>query len=156
MELSSLILIITTILAVYGAILSTINAYQKWNENKPCIRVGYYSEYLENRKQYCVISAQNIGNKPVTMSYAYIMYGNPFGRFVLNKQKVRSPCGGTEINSSIYGKQIQSGQCLEVKYLFPDDFKFLMEMGWDESEELVGIFVDQIDNVYKSQPFTLE
>jgi len=147
MELTESVLIITTIIAIYGAALSSYNVYQKWCENKPKIIVDfkYYCVGTETgeREEYYEIVAKNIGNKPVTMSHTYI------------EEFVKSDLSKTGNNEFINGKQIFSGQCIEVKYLYPDDFYPIVTPKNVDEIEVIGVFVDQIGNHYKSKPFVL-
>jgi hypothetical protein len=68
---------------------------------------------------------------------------------------VKSDSSKTVNNESINGNQIFSGQCIEVKYLYPDDFYPIVTPKNVEEIEVIAVFVDQIGNHYKSKPFVL-
>jgi hypothetical protein len=67
--------LVTAGVAVYGAILSTYNAFSKWVENKRLVRIGIrYGIYPENPKVF--ISAVNAGKRPVVLSEKWIILPN--------------------------------------------------------------------------------
>ena len=142
MAISDIVIIITTCIAVYGAILSTYNAYQKWNENKPKIKVDTINHFNEElADNFYVIVAKNVGIKSVTMSHAYIEECES-GR-------------KTEANWIVDGKIVLSGQSAEASFQFPEDFGEFYGKNFDRKKNFVGIFVDQIGNIYKSEPYSL-
>lgn len=143
MAISEIVIIITTCLALYGALLSTYNAYQKWNENKPKIKIETINRFNEElADDFYVIVAKNVGIKSVTMSYAYL-------------EECKSGCK-TEANWVVDGKILLSGQAAEATFEFPDDFGEFQRKHISIKNHFVGVFVDQIGNIYKSKPFTLK
>ncbi len=60
--------VIVTIVAVYGAILSTFNAYQAHNKNKISVKVnGFIGKMIpdETDGDYLIFSFTNTGQRPV-------------------------------------------------------------------------------------------
>jgi len=141
MAISDIVIIITTCIAVYGAILSTYNAYQKWRETKPKIKVDTINHFNEElADDFYILVAKNVGIKPVTMSHAY-MEECESGR-------------KTEDNWIVDGKMVLSGQSAEASFQFPEDFGNFYGK-FNREKKFVGVFVDQIGNIYKSEPFSL-
>jgi hypothetical protein len=146
---------------------STYSIYQNWHENKPKIKVDFHYYIAETEtgggEEHYDIIAKNIGNKPVTWSHAYIEeYVKPEETdstsrpFLVKNQKYFSDSSITENDESINGKQIFSGQCTEVEYRFPGDFKpIVTPENIHDEKEVIGVFVDQIGNRYKSKPIVL-
>jgi hypothetical protein len=153
---------IIPIAALWGAILSTVMLALKIIENWIKVKV--------NSRNYCIgeddgpvdeyysIKAINIGNKPVTMAYAYIEVYPGIYRRVLSIFKIRqSNMPRTGWHTSIDGKQIFFGQCIEVEFKFPDDLiPIVTPKNIGTKKKVIGVFVDQIGNVYKSKPFEID
>jgi hypothetical protein len=154
MELTEIGIIVSLCLGVYGAILSTYNLYQKRQENKPKIVVDsdiWFDETCNKADLFYIIVARNIGLKPVTLDYCYIEEYSDKAK-IDGKGPLR-----TSSDLSINGKQIMSGQCIEVKYRHPYDFDPILDPYQNNSKKnVIGIFVDQIGNKYKSKPFQIE
>jgi len=140
--------IITIALAILGAILTSFTVYQKWRETRPKIRVDLDEEWIDDNgaahHYYCVI-ARNIGIKPVTMKKFYI-------------EESGYPHNTTKNDESIDGKQILSGQSIEISYRFPNDFNPIIDPYHYDNEpvEVRGVFIDQLGNVYRSKSFSIE
>jgi len=64
--------LIVPIIAIYGAILSTIIYYQKRRDNKPKIVNDYYSGDPLDPELFVGLVVRNFGKKPITLSYATI------------------------------------------------------------------------------------
>ncbi|MCX6688872.1 MAG: hypothetical protein NTZ39_04155 [Methanoregula sp.] len=149
--------IIVPIAAIWGALLSTSMLILKLYENKVKIKVDYENYVLEipNEKptEYYTIVAKNLGSKPVTMAYAYIALEN----YPSEKWHNLVEDGATGEDRSINGKQISSGQSIKAEFEYPADFSsFVTPKTVGNTIMVIGYFIDQVGNYYKSEPFEID
>jgi hypothetical protein len=165
MSINDVILFLTPIIAVYGAILSTYTIYQTWRSNKPKIKVAYFFDFVESNENgvdLYTISAMNIGNKPVTWAYFFIREYIPeeekessFFANIIHRKRYYSGMT-TEWDTSINGRQTFSGQNISINLTCPEDFDpIITPENYGTIKKVVGIFIDQVGNCYKSEPFTI-
>jgi hypothetical protein len=146
--------IIIAVAAFWGAILSTIVFVSQILENRTKIRIAYRN-YLDDEnevvREFYAISAINERNKPITMAYAYIEQYSPV------KVGILPSIARTRWDTSIDGRQILNGQRVEVEFEYPYDFKpIITPENLGEKKQVIGVFVDQAGNIYKSdKPFMI-
>lgn len=148
--------IIVPIAAIWGAVLSTSMLILKIYENRVKIKVDYTNYVLElpNKKytEYYTLIAKNLGSKPVTMDHAYIALDN----FPSEEWQKNLEDGATWDDHSIEGKQILSGQSIKAEFEYPAAFSsFVTPKTVGNTMMVVGYFVDQVGNYYKSEPFEI-
>jgi len=123
-------------IAVYGAVLSTIVAVQKWLENKPKIVIDYDYFDPDHAELYLMLIVENHGEKSITLSYAAIKEENPENR----------PCLA-EPYMQVDGKEVKSGKNLKIPFTIQQ-----VPERWLKSEmQLVGIVRDQLGKEYRSK-----
>ncbi|SRR5260370_20631295 len=84
--LTTVLAIFASIVGIYGAILSSINAYWHWKEQHSQIRIRLYAiieKMLDETYRYVAWQAQNIGTKPVIIAGGGIILPNRY-RFWVN------------------------------------------------------------------------
>jgi hypothetical protein len=155
-ERMELIDLIVPIAAIWGAALSTSMLILKIYENKVKIKVDYQNYVLERPDEkpteYYALIAKNFGSKPVTMAHAYIALNN----FPSEKWHELVEDGATWEDHTIEGKQILSGQSIKAEFEYPAAFSsFVTPKTVGNTIIVVGYFVDQVGNYYKSDPFEI-
>ena len=140
--------IITALIAVYGAGLSTYIAVREWKAKRPDIRV----EVTEGRVQLSLdawsdhnifIEARNQGHKAVTLS---IMVG-----FILpdgERWLITRPLGGTE--SLPY--ELMPEKRYMVRTPAQKLASELESMGFPDKVSLIGYYDDEVGRKHKSKP----
>ncbi|MGA2120794.1 MAG: hypothetical protein ABSG49_01975 [Methanoregula sp.] len=145
--------IIIATAAFWGAILSTIVFVSQILEHRTKIRVEYQNYLDEDEtgfvREFYLIRAINERNKPVTMSHAYIEQYPPI------KVGILPTVARTTWDTSIDGKQIFKEQRVQAEFEYPKDFKLIIPPeNRGEKKQVIGVFVDQAGNIYKSdKPF---
>ena len=140
--------------AIWGAALSTIMLILKIRENKIKIVVDSrnYIDEVENgpARDIYAITAKNFGNRPVTMAYSYIEeYPPRKGGILLSDIR-------TGYDLSIGGKQIFNGQCVESEFEYPTGLTpIVTQKNFGTKVKVIGIFVDQVGNQYRSKHFEI-
>jgi hypothetical protein len=146
--------IITTAVACWGAVLSTYVFISQLLGNRPKVKVNY-KNYLEDGtepiRDIYAICAINERDKPITMAYAYIEQYPPVKVGILPIES------RTRRQTFIDGKQIFYHQSATAEFEFPYDFKLIFtqkDLAFGEKKQVIGVFVDQAEHVYKSRkPF---
>jgi hypothetical protein len=148
--------ILLTIVALYGAILSTMNFLNQRKRDKPQLKVVFWND-LDTEKGEVIdfhkyIVARNIGFKTVTLSHAYIIEILPLETVWLNwktrgKKKIWPK--QTDNYKIKNGNALPSGKCYEIE-IFNDELDRVF--GTFSNKKVIAVFVDQLGNQYKSKP----
>jgi hypothetical protein len=160
MASTDLIPIITTIIlaivAIYGAVLSTINFIKERKREKPQIDVIFetdFDEYAGEINNYII--ARNNGIKPVTLDCAFIEEfiepKRPWSKWIGRNERERDPRKTIRHFIGTPNK-LSSGECckVDINYLELD-----VTFGQSPDLKLIAVFVDQLGKRYQSKPFLL-
>jgi hypothetical protein len=137
--------IVTAGVAVYGAILSTYNAYSKWSENRRSVRIGLrYGIYPENPKLF--LTAVNTGKRPVFLHEGWLA--------LPNKKKVEGmQYGGT---SAFLPVQLTEGNSYECWMPARGLAAHLKNSGFSGTIKLAAFFQDSMGVCYHSKRLRFE
>lgn len=139
--------IITILLAIYGAILSTFNRIAQWRNNifrvnvkikwgaKP-LPAGGLSELM------VILIATNPGRRAVTIS--------SYGFFAPDNNTLCFPNRMTTLN---FPYELTPGKSCEEIFIARDLANELKNIGYEGEIELMGFYGDELDKTYKSKPW---
>lgn len=142
--------IITALVALYGAILSTVVAVREWRAKRPRIRVKTSMGFLDLARgnvsdAMVFVEAANPGQKPVTLSSVGFIL--PFKGKVFLRQpqgSVRIPCElAPESACQVWINARELGQLLRSH-------------GFSGKLKLVGFYGDQVGRTHKSKAFEVD
>lgn len=138
-------LLITLIIAIYGAILSTITIILKLIERRPHIKVRIKGGYTMSGARaetdtMVMVEAINIGNKSIIL--------NTTG-FYANKHPFFCPITIPRIQ---FPYELQEGKNCIVLYEEKRLAKKLKQSNLSGTIKIWGYFTDVIGNIYKSKP----
>ena len=145
---------ITTIVAVYGAILSTISIgihiFTQLISNRPKVKVkiyiGFVADPLSGKTPPVLfISALNPGQKVVTLSSA--------GLVLPDKNQLVLPNPYTNVTLP---HELLPGKSCHIWIETKEIAKVLKANGFSGKVRLVGFYRDQIDKTYKSKPYRFD
>jgi hypothetical protein len=140
--------IVTGIVAVYGALLSTWNAVAKHLENKARIKVklslGFETFGPETGPTSILVTALNEGQQAVTLVSAGL-------RLPGNKTTHQFGPSGT----AKFPHQLQRGQSTYIAVPTRDVAEALKREGFSGTINVKGYFRDALDKTYKSKAFEL-
>jgi hypothetical protein len=138
--------IVTAAVAVYGAILSTYNAFSKWAEDRRTVQVGLrYGIYPENPKLF--LSAVNAGKRPVFLHKRWLSLSN--------KKKIEYN-GMHYIGEPFLPVQLTEGNSCEYWTPARGLAAHLKESGLSGTIKLVAFFQDSMGVHYRSKPLRFE
>jgi hypothetical protein len=142
--------IITALLAMYGAILSTIVAIRDWRARRPKIAVKTSWGLLDlgrgnTSDAMLFVQATNPGQKPVTLSSV---------GFVLPSQErvfLKEPHGSMRIPC-----ELASESACQVWIGAGELAQLLRSHGFSGTLRLIGFYNDQVGRTHKSKPFKFD
>ena len=150
--------ILLAIVALYGAILSTINLIKDFRREKPRLEIVWGDEVIEENGEvigfYGWIAARNIGIKAITLDYGYIKEHFELKQRFLNwfvKPSKKKYANNTEFCKIKTNNELSSGKSYTLEI---SEFDLDTAFGECYEGKLIAIFVDQIGNKYQSKPFS--
>lgn len=139
--------IITIIIAIYGAILSTFNRITQWRNNMFRVNVKIKWGAMPQPsgdlgKAMIFLIATNPGQRVVTISsYGFIAPDNNNLFFPYRKTTLNFPY------------ELTPGKSCEEIFMAGEFAKDLKHMGYTGEIELIGFYGDELDRTYKSKPW---
>ena len=133
---------VTAGVAVYGAILSTHNAYAIWRESRRTVKVGIrWGIYPDRPKVF--LSAVNIGKRLV---YLYGFW------FSLSGKKIEGIIYQTNVDGMDTPFQLSEGRMFERWTAARPLARHLSKSGHSGTVKLVAYFQDHVGDLYRSKP----
>jgi len=141
--------VVTAVVAVYGAILSTWNAVSRRLESSRRIRVEVsqgFPTYGANLGPACiVVTASNIGRIPVTLVHGGLLLPD-------NRQTfVREPIGDVQ-----FPQELESGKSCRMFMESRELAGTITRASFTGKVKIVGFYRDAIGTTYKSKAFEFD
>jgi len=141
--------IIVAVVALYGAVLSTIIAIREWKARSPNIKVnlsmGFYTLGASVSDAQVFLEASNPGEKAVSLS--------SLGLILPDKTKLAF----TEYESHVrFPYEILPESSCKVWMDARRLAQGLRSMGFSGKPKLVGFYGDEVGRIYESKPFEFD
>jgi len=137
---------ITTILAIWGAILSTVLAIQRLQENRRRLKVDIGISVAKTSagvKKYLFIQATNISKRPISLSSYGLL--SPDGNVYLLGNESPDP----------FPTQLEDGEATEI-WMDLERIKDVLKEKYTGEIEIRGFFIDVTRKRYLSKKYSLD
>jgi len=148
--------ILLAIVAIYGAILSTMNFFNQRKSQKPQLEVVFWNDVDTEKGEitdfHKYIIARNTGIKTVTLSRAYLIEATspemPWTKWINRNKPKKWPRISDDFKIKT-NNELSSGKCYEIEI---SDGDLERVFGICNDTKIIAVFVDQLGNRYQSKP----
>jgi hypothetical protein len=141
--------ILTTIVAVYGAVLATYTLIAQLRENRSKVNVKISTGFLafaeDTSDAMVFLSASNPGQKEVTLS--------SWGFVLPNKKQLFVPYPQSNVT---FPYDLLPSKSCQIWIEAREIARALKSEGFSGKVKLVGFYRDQLDRTYRSKPYKFD
>lgn len=141
---------IVAVCAIGALLLTLFQEWRRFRSSSPHVRVtllkGTFESVEQRSGQYFFVKAANTGERSVTISSAATVQ-------LPNGRKLALPFANSSVT---FPHELAPGKSCQCWISFKQLAQALDRAGYSDRCDLVGMYTDQVGNVYKSKPFEID